>query len=154
MAETDKLVDVLTKAGVTAIDTVPTLLSMFTNDVPNLRLILLGGEALPASVVERWAASRRIFNTYGPTEATVVATACEVRRGEPVTIGRPIPNYSCYVARGQPRSLGRDRANSSSAAPASRRVICSAPNSRPRSSSPTRSRPTAPTRSSTVPATR
>ena len=78
---------------------------MFTNDVPNLRLILLGGEALQPSVVQRWSRpDRRIFNTYGPTEATVVATACEVRRGEPVTIGRPIPNYSCYVV-GEDMSL-------------------------------------------------
>ncbi|MCP8939068.1 amino acid adenylation domain-containing protein [Alsobacter sp. SYSU M60028] len=98
MAETDTLADVLTSAGVTAIDTVPTLLSILSQDVPTLRLILLGGEALPASVVQRWAREgRRIFNTYGPTEATVVATACEARPGETVSIGGPIPNYSCYV---------------------------------------------------------
>ena len=42
--------------------------------------------------------SRKLFNTYGPTEATVVATAAEMRPGEPVTIGGPIPNYSVYVA--------------------------------------------------------
>ncbi|MDT9155940.1 AMP-binding protein, partial [Escherichia coli] len=39
-----------------------------------------------------------LFNTYGPTEATVVATAAEMRPGQPVTIGGPIPNYSVYVA--------------------------------------------------------
>ena len=98
MAETDKLADVMTAAGVTAIDTVPTLLGMFSRDIPSLRLILLGGEALQPSVVQRWARTgRRLFNTYGPTEATVVATACEVKAGEPVTIGGPIPNYTCYV---------------------------------------------------------
>lgn len=98
LAETDKLADVLAAAGVTAIDTVPTLLGMFGRDVPSLRLILLGGEALQPSVVQKWAKpGRRLFNTYGPTEATVVATACEVKAGEPVTIGAPIANYSCYV---------------------------------------------------------
>jgi non-ribosomal peptide synthetase-like protein len=98
LAETDKLADVMVAAGVTAIDTVPTLLGMFGRDVPSLRLILLGGEALQPSVVQKWARNgRRLFNTYGPTEATVVATACEVKAGEPVTIGGPIPNYSCYV---------------------------------------------------------
>ncbi len=98
LAETETLADVMAGAGITAVDTVPTLLSMFTRDVPSLRLILLGGEALQPSVVQRWSKpGRRIFNTYGPTEATVVATACEVVRGEPVTIGGPIPNYTCYV---------------------------------------------------------
>ena len=98
LADTDALSDFLAERGVTAIDTVPTLISMFTRDVPSLRLILLGGEALPPSIIEKWAKpGRTIFNTYGPTEATVVATACEVVRGQPVTIGRPVPNYSCYI---------------------------------------------------------
>lgn len=98
LADTDALSEFLAVRGVTAIDTVPTLISMFTRDVPSLRLILLGGEALPPSIIEKWAKpGRAIFNTYGPTEATVVATACEVVRGQPVTIGRPVPNYSCYV---------------------------------------------------------
>ncbi|MHB2169635.1 Pls/PosA family non-ribosomal peptide synthetase [Alsobacter sp. R-9] len=100
LADTDRLADVIAEAGITAVDMVPTLLSLFPRDVPSLRLILLGGEALPPSVVQRWARpGRRIFNTYGPTEATVVATACEVVAGETVTIGGPVPNYSCYVVR-------------------------------------------------------
>jgi non-ribosomal peptide synthetase-like protein len=99
MGEADKLPDVLTRAGVTVIDTVPTLLAMLPGDVPSLRVILLGGEALPPAVAQRWSKpGRRIFNTYGPTEATVVATVAEVFAGETVTIGKPIPNYTCYVA--------------------------------------------------------
>jgi len=34
---------------------------------------------------------RTIYNSYGPTEATVVATVSEVWPREPVTIGKPIP---------------------------------------------------------------
>ena len=98
LADTDALADYLIARGVTAIDTVPTLLSMFSRDVPSLRLVIFGGEALPPSVIERWSKpGRTIFNTYGPTEATVVATACKVVAGQTVTIGRPIPNYSCYI---------------------------------------------------------
>jgi non-ribosomal peptide synthetase component F len=64
-----------------------------------VRLVLLGGEALPEPLVARWASgARQLFNTYGPTEATVVATAAEMQPGTPVTIGGPIPNYSVYVA--------------------------------------------------------
>ncbi len=98
MGEADRLPAVLAGAGVTVIDTVPTLLAMLGGDVPGLRVILLGGEALPPAVAQRWSKpGRRIFNTYGPTEATVVATVAEVIAGEAVTIGRPIPNYTTYV---------------------------------------------------------
>ena len=98
MGESDKLADVLDENRITVIDTVPTLLAMIGKDVPSLRLILLGGEALPPALAARWVKPhRRLFNTYGPTEATVVATADEMKPGEPVTIGRPIPNYSCWI---------------------------------------------------------
>ncbi len=99
MGEADRLPDVLDDAGVTVLDTVPTLLAMFPKDVARLRVIILGGEACPPSVAARWCKpGRKIFNSYGPTEATVVATVSEVLRDKPVTIGGPIPNYTCYVA--------------------------------------------------------
>ncbi|WP_150287936.1 Pls/PosA family non-ribosomal peptide synthetase [Rhabdaerophilum calidifontis] len=98
LADLERLPKLLADEGVTVIDTVPTLLSVIPNDIPGLRLILLGGEALAPALVERWARpGRRILNTYGPTEATVVATVDEVAPGRPVTIGRPIPNYTCYI---------------------------------------------------------
>jgi non-ribosomal peptide synthetase-like protein len=99
MGDVEALPSLLTEARVTVLDTVPTLLAMLSHDLPGVRLILLGGEALPEPLVARWATpGRHLFNTYGPTEATVVATAAEMRPGEPVTIGGPIPNYSVYVA--------------------------------------------------------
>ena len=107
MGDVEALPGILDAAGVTVLDTVPTLLAMIQGDLPGVRLILLGGEALPAPLVARWAVTgRRLFNTYGPTEATVVATAAEMRAGEPVTIGGPIANYSVYVADEALRLLG------------------------------------------------
>lgn len=98
MGDAEKLPALLTEAGVTVIDTVPTLLGILPADVPSLKLILLGGEALPPATVQKWSKTgRRILNTYGPTEATVVATATEVVPGEIVTIGRPIANYTAYI---------------------------------------------------------
>jgi non-ribosomal peptide synthetase-like protein len=96
--QTDRLPEIIEAEGITVIDTVPTLLSMFERDVPSLRVIVLGGEACPPALVERFARPGRfLFNTYGPTETTVVATYAELKPGEPVTIGRPIANYTAYV---------------------------------------------------------
>lgn len=96
--ETDRLPEIIEREGITVIDTVPTLLSMFERDVPSLRVIVLGGEACPPALVERFAKpGRHLFNTYGPTETTVVATYAELKPGDPVTIGKPIANYTAYV---------------------------------------------------------
>ncbi|MGH6794361.1 MAG: AMP-binding protein, partial [Methylocella sp.] len=99
IGEADELPGLLEANCVTVLDTVPTLLALLPRDVASLRLIILGGEACPASIANRWSRpGRKIFNSYGPTETTVVATIAEVRPGAPVTIGQPIPNYTCYVA--------------------------------------------------------
>ncbi len=94
----DLLPRMLTDHGITVLHAVPTLLSLFALDVPGLRLINLGGEMCPAALVERWARPGcQVFNTYGPTEATVSASLAELRPNEPVTIGRPLPNYELMV---------------------------------------------------------
>ncbi len=88
----------LTAAGVTVWTTIPTLLAMMPQDVPTLRLLILGGESCPTDLVRRWQTpQRRIFNTYGPTEATVIATYALCSADRPVTIGRPLPNYRIYM---------------------------------------------------------
>ncbi|MCW2275522.1 amino acid adenylation domain-containing protein [Rhodoblastus acidophilus] len=99
LGEAEKLPELMEEIGVTVLDTVPTLLSLLPRDIPSLRVIILGGEACPPAVAARWCKpGRTIFNSYGPTEATVVATMAEVHPDKPVTIGGPIANYTCYVA--------------------------------------------------------
>ena len=98
MANTEALPRRMREAGITVVDTVPTLLAMFGEDAPSLRVVIVGGEACPPSVVERFAKNGcRLFNSYGPTETTVVATVAELHAGDTVTIGKPIANYSAYV---------------------------------------------------------
>src|SRR5450830_202620 len=83
---------------VTVLHAVPTLLALFAEEVPSLRLINLGGEMCPESLVERWSRpGRAMFNTYGPTEATVSCSLARLRPGVPVTIGTPLPNYGLLV---------------------------------------------------------
>ncbi len=73
----------------------------------SLRIVSVGGEAARATTLDRWrtlAGSRtRWFNTYGPTEATVEATAYEPAPGVEslgdggVSIGRPLPHARVYL---------------------------------------------------------
>ena len=65
--------------------------------LPDLRLLYVGGEALPQELADRWARGRRMVNGYGPTECTVTVTRAEVRPGEPVTIGDAVPGNRALV---------------------------------------------------------
>jgi non-ribosomal peptide synthetase-like protein len=97
-SDPEALPPALAKNNITVLHAVPTLLALFNVDVPSLRLINLGGEMCPETLVARWALpNRQIFNTYGPTEATVSASLAELHADEPVTIGRPLPNYGLLV---------------------------------------------------------
>ncbi|ANN17114.1 hypothetical protein SD37_16660 [Amycolatopsis orientalis] len=76
-----------------AVSTLPSLPPDFVLDV--------GGEALPAELVSRWATDHLMFNSYGPAETTVNAAVwrcgADVEPGDPVPIGRPIANTRVYV---------------------------------------------------------
>jgi non-ribosomal peptide synthetase-like protein len=101
------LTEFLLRHRVTVLCCVPTLLATIDQDVPSLRSLLVGGEACPGDLVRRWSRpGRRILNTYGPTEATVTATWCELLPDRPVTIGRPLPTYSVYILDEHLRSAG------------------------------------------------
>ncbi len=70
-----------------------------TQDFPALRTLVVAGEACPAEVAERWANGRLFVNAYGPTEATVCATAGAYRPGSGrLTLGTPIPGAAVHVA--------------------------------------------------------
>ncbi|MFE9727907.1 amino acid adenylation domain-containing protein [Streptomyces sp. NPDC005794] len=64
-----------------------------------LRCLVVGGEAVTASLVDRWAPGRRVLNIYGPTEATAVTlTSGALSPGGPTpAIGAPVPNTRAYV---------------------------------------------------------
>ncbi|MFF0223665.1 amino acid adenylation domain-containing protein [Streptomyces sp. NPDC004629] len=61
--------------------------------------VLVGGEALPASLAEQLVdRPGRTWNVYGPTETTIWSTAHRMDSGaEPVSIGRPLANTQVYV---------------------------------------------------------
>ncbi|MGJ6960829.1 amino acid adenylation domain-containing protein [Streptosporangium sp. G11] len=69
---------------------------------PSLRLVILGGEQAHEAAVTRWRERFgdrvRLVNTYGPTEATIIATAAELdgSPGRP-PIGVPIADTSVLL---------------------------------------------------------
>ncbi|MFJ1706254.1 Pls/PosA family non-ribosomal peptide synthetase [Kitasatospora sp. NPDC088346] len=89
----------LVERRITVVSTVPTLLALWPQEcLDAVRLIIVGGEACPAELVERLATPHREFwNTYGPTETTVVATAARMLPGEPVRIGTPLDGWEIAV---------------------------------------------------------
>ncbi|MFT7577533.1 MAG: non-ribosomal peptide synthetase-like protein [Alphaproteobacteria bacterium] len=101
----------INKNRITYYSTVPTMLAMIEQDLPSVRTLVLGGEACSNELVSRWAISgRRMLNTYGPTEATVVATWSECHADVPVNIGKALPGYTTHVLdeNGHPVSPGED----------------------------------------------
>ncbi|MFC6257404.1 amino acid adenylation domain-containing protein, partial [Kocuria oceani] len=92
------LVEFLQRMEISVLYCVPTVLATLEHDLPGIRSILVGGEACPADLVERWSTpGRRMLNTYGPTEGTVTATWGELTPGRPVTIGKPLPTYEVRI---------------------------------------------------------
>ena len=94
----DELSTFLRERRITGMACCPTLLATIEEELPDLRLLLVGGEACPQNLVRRWyRPGRSILNTYGPTEATVTATFTELTPNKPVSIGRPLPTYSIVI---------------------------------------------------------
>jgi amino acid adenylation domain-containing protein len=75
-------------------------------DLPRDSVLLAGTERVSPELVARWAPGRRMFNAYGPTEATVNSTlgACEPG-GSVVPIGIPDPGTRAYVLDGELRPV-------------------------------------------------
>ncbi len=100
----------LLRQGITVVSTVPTLAAMWPADsIENVRVLIFGGEACPPELATRLAAEgREVWNTYGPTEATVVACAAPLGVPGPVRIGLPLDGWSLAVvdADGQPVAEG------------------------------------------------
>ena len=61
----------------------------------SLTTLVSGGEVLPPAVAARWARGRRLFNAYGPSEATVCALAGEY--SGPNVLGRPLAGVQALV---------------------------------------------------------
>ena len=89
----------LVAQGITVVSTVPTLAALWPADaLDQVRLLIFGGEACPPELAERLAVDgREVWNTYGPTEATVVACGARLTGEGPVRIGLPLDGWDLAV---------------------------------------------------------
>jgi non-ribosomal peptide synthetase-like protein len=85
--------------GITVVSTVPTLAALWPDDaLESVRLVVFGGEACPPELAARIASrDREVWNTYGPTEATVVACGALLDGSTPVRIGLPLDGWDLAV---------------------------------------------------------
>ncbi len=121
-ADPQGLAEYLSRHPVDCLKLVPSHLALLLNSehpeqvLPQRRLVL-GGEACTWALVKRVQSHRpdcRIFNHYGPTEATVGVIAHQLMIAEDLDrlsappLGRPLPNSTIYVldGLGQPLPAG------------------------------------------------
>jgi amino acid adenylation domain-containing protein len=100
-ADPRALADLLDESGATFLEATPTTWAGLVHVGWRARAVFTaasGGETLPpdlaCELLERVTA---VWNFFGPTEATVWATAGRVERGKPVTVGVPLPGTRVYV---------------------------------------------------------
>ena len=104
--------DFITRAGVTVLDLPTAFWSTWSawmretgrSVPPAVRTAIIGGERATARALTDWRAAggRTLWNSYGPTEASIVATAWEIGEmwegPEDPPLGRPLPGYRVRVA--------------------------------------------------------
>ncbi|MFJ1643362.1 MULTISPECIES: amino acid adenylation domain-containing protein [unclassified Streptomyces] len=68
-------------------------------DLPELRTVMVGGEACPPALADQWAQGRRFFNGYGPTEATIVVATHQLHSasGATVPLGTALPGVQLHI---------------------------------------------------------
>ncbi|BCO84662.1 putative non-ribosomal peptide synthetase [Mycobacterium paraintracellulare] len=85
---------------VSVLTQIPSSVAMLSPEGLESTALVVGGEACPTDVVDRWATPGRVMiNAYGPTEATVCASMSTPLTPGPglVPIGSPIPGAAMFV---------------------------------------------------------
>ncbi len=100
------MLDLLERERVHLLDCTPSQLNgmvdagLLVRPALSVLTVVVAGEAIPPPLWRRMEASEtpRFFNAYGPTEATVYATAIAINgAGEPARIGTPLPNVRIEI---------------------------------------------------------
>ncbi|KAK4153960.1 hypothetical protein C8A00DRAFT_33292 [Chaetomidium leptoderma] len=68
------------------------------SNIPHLKTLVLGGEALSRQNIRAWAGHVRLINGYGPSECTIAASAHAITSADedPANIGKPLGGI-CWI---------------------------------------------------------
>ncbi|MGW0328306.1 amino acid adenylation domain-containing protein [Nocardia sp. NPDC003183] len=96
-----ELAELIRTEGVTHAFLTPSVLATLDPDgVPGLRVLIVGGEHVPADLAARWNTlpQRHFHNGYGPTETTVMTAISDpLRPGDAVHMGGPIRGIRALI---------------------------------------------------------
>ncbi|MFR9768817.1 amino acid adenylation domain-containing protein [Nocardia sp. SC052] len=94
----EELAQVLRAHRVTHLNVTPAVVgSLDPASLPELRTVIVGGDACPPELVTKWA-GRTLLNGYGPTETTITVTlSAPLTPDGPVTIGSLARDVSAVV---------------------------------------------------------
>src|SRR5205807_7669740 len=98
----------------------------------HLRLVIPGGEAMPAAALAAWQASAlagrvRLLNAYGPTEAVVTATLCPVPAAPETVPAAPAQEPFAPVSAAQQPVPAAPEQEPSASEPAAQEPVPAAP---------------------------
>ncbi|MEV5098970.1 non-ribosomal peptide synthase/polyketide synthase, partial [Streptomyces rochei] len=94
-----ELAELATRHAATHLSLTTSVLGLLPEgSLPEGLTLVVGAEAIPPELVERWSPGRTMLNSYGPTETTVCSTMSGPLSG-PLTppIGSPVTNTAVYV---------------------------------------------------------
>ncbi|WP_181923869.1 non-ribosomal peptide synthetase [Streptomyces inhibens] len=95
------LAEQLRAESITALTLPPAVASVLdAASLPGVRSLGLAGDVLAPELAQEWARGRRLFNIYGPSEATLSVALHRVdpgAAGRQVPLGPPVPNTRFYV---------------------------------------------------------
>ncbi|MDJ0108865.1 amino acid adenylation domain-containing protein, partial [Rhodococcus erythropolis] len=94
-----ELTELLRSERVTHIISAPAILgTVDATDLPDLEAVVVGGDVCPPDLVRRFGPICRFYNSYGPTESTIVITTTPpLASDEAITIGSPIQGAHLMV---------------------------------------------------------
>jgi len=97
----EALLTTLQRRGITNVFLTPSALAALpegaSRELSGLRGLVVGGEAFPPGLVTRWAAGRRLWNAYGPTEGSICVSMARLGEDGQVPIGRPVADSRLLV---------------------------------------------------------